>query len=143
MFNQRPLIIILISTILNGILPFQTNEHISYNVSSKFLNIVVQNETLLSAKIGNSLPNHLNYEVVLNNEQSTVQIVNFKSQYESIELKVVMKEKEDIKCSEISWKTTSQSFSDFNDCLDITESFWYGGSEMKSQQFWPINDQVC
>ena len=121
---------------LNEILALQINNEISYDISSKRLKFLVKNETILSGTIGNSLSNDFKYEIVSNNET----LVNFKSKYNNVELKVKAKSYEDIRCSEISWR--SKSSTEFNDCLDITESFWYGGTEMKTQQFWPMNDQV-
>jgi len=46
----------------------------------------------------------------------------------------------DIQCRSVEW--SNDQGKELIDCFDLTGSHWYGGAEMKDQQFWPINKQV-
>lgn len=54
-----------------------------------------------------------------------------------------------IECDTIEWKVvieneskdnTSAFFQEFEECFDLGNAYWYGQSESRQQQYWPIND---
>ena len=52
--------------------------------------------------------------------------------------------KSGIKCDHYSWSMNNKeklNDQSLEDCFNFNSSFWFGGSESGSQQYWPINNQ--
>ena len=129
----------------DSLLAFEQN--IFYDSISKSFKLTAANRTVVSGSLANTLSARggIDFEIDNNNIGQSLFFSN-----EKIRLKVdtYLKEDEKITCQTFTWKfldktlTATSGIDELIDCFDLKGSFWYGGSEMSDQQFWPINNQV-
>ena len=105
------------------------------NASINLLLVDGGNEPILTASLGNSL----NYFNLSRNKTL------FKSETFQLTLETTSLDDDEIQCTTFNWRLTKQGLSSrqqFEDCFNLDTSYWYGGPELYSQQYWPINKQV-
>ena len=106
---------------------------------------------LLSGNLGLRLGNTPSFNIRNHNESFKQFEFNYKRSIVEFRMNLnEAKSDEKITCTSFAWsfknkQSKLESFEteqEFEDCFKIDTSYWYGGSEMKNQQFWPINNQV-
>ena len=111
------------------------DQSIFYSSVSKSFKLVTPSQTLLTGSLANTI--HAGVDLNL----STYKNIHFKNEKVNLEI-VASKSSRDsqVTCQSLHWKFSENK--NLIDCFNLNGSFWYGGSEMSDQQFWPINNQV-
>lgn len=120
--------------------------NLAYDSSTKSFTYSATNTSkpILSGSLGNTLTSDQSSIITETLEADLFQL-SFKTDFQATKLTVRRSlANNNVKCNNFEWSSSSLSSAQgLVDCFDIQKgSFWYGGAEMSSQQFWPINDQV-
>ncbi len=110
-------------------------QSIYFNPISKSLKIITSSQTILTGSLANTINSAVDLSF------STHNSIHFKN--EKVHLEIVKSKSSDdgqVTCQSFQWKFSENK--NLIDCFNLDNSFWYGGSEMSQQQFWPINNQV-
>jgi hypothetical protein len=138
------------------------NEFSNYSLNENKINLDLFNKKitfvsksdqglLLIGKLGLRLGNNPSFNIRNNND--SFKQFEFNNKKSIVEFRINLNEAkndENITCTSFAWSfknrqsklNSFEAEQEFEDCFKIDTSYWYGGSEMKNQQFWPINNQV-
>lgn len=131
---------------------FLKGNKIKFDFPNKQVQFLSKNyqKVLLSGAFGNRLKDYSDYDIRSLND--SLKIINFQKKNSIIELSINSNKAkigaENITCTTIRWRLKKQRKieqihqDEFEDCFKINSGYWYGGSEMNNQQYWPINKQV-
>lgn len=113
----------------------------AYDSNTKSFTYSVTRKPILSGSVGNTLTSDQSSIITETLEADLFQL-SFKTDLQTTKLTIRPSQaNKNVKCNSFEWSSSSAQA--LVDCFDIQKgSFWYGGAEMSSQQFWPINDQV-
>jgi hypothetical protein len=132
---------------------FLNENKINLDLFNKKITFVSKSDQrlLLSGNLGLRLENTPSFNKI--NHNDSFKQFTFNDKRSIVEFRINLNEAKsdkNITCTSFSWsfknkQSKLKSFGteqEFEDCFKIDTSYWYGGSEMKNQQFWPINNQV-
>lgn len=116
----------------------QNSKNVFYNSSSKVFKLTKANRTILTGYLAQNLStDHANVELKFGPDKF------ISLEFDRVRLEITASEHSDqITCQRFEWKLLEDGEQELEDCFDLTQGDWYGGSEMENQQFWPINQQV-
>ncbi len=109
------------------------DQSLFYNPASKSFKLATPSQTLLTGSLANTI--HTAFDL----ELTTSKRIHFRNEKVFLEVAESPNDNQ-VTCQSFHWNLSENN--ELIDCFDLNDHFWYGGSEMSDQQFWPINNQV-